>query len=150
MNNVIFNDANYLIRKFNMDNIDICYLKVNFLMYLFEGYYMNKYNKERLYEGEYLNFSDGPRFVELTNYLIKKYGECNKNIVLEGDDCDKIYCFSEKKKVLIDEIYEKYKNYSLSELIKVVNSYSYPGDYVGPYEVIPKICIKKWYYMYLL
>ena len=72
----------------------------------------------------------------------------NKGITLI--DCDKIYCFSEKKKMLIDEIYEKYKNYSLSELIKVVNSYSYPGDYVGPYEVIPKICIKKWYYMYLL
>ena len=53
MNNVIFNDANYLIRKFNMDNIDIDYLKVNFIMYLFEGYYMNKYNKDRLYKEEY-------------------------------------------------------------------------------------------------
>lgn len=147
MENNIFRDVNYLIGIFNKNNIDISYLKANFLMFIFEAYYMYKNDVDKLYDCEYYNFNAGPIYPKLSEKLSKKYEDKYKVVLSDEEVADSEKISIDKKRIL-EEIYERFKNYNSDELMDFMKLKFYPGEYVDKYDIIPKICMKKWFSVY--
>ncbi len=147
MENNIFKDVSYIISVFNKNNIDISHLKANFLMFIFEAYYMYKYDVDRLYEDEFYNFNAGPIYPKLSENFKKGY-EDESNISLSKEEIEEAMKISESKKEMLNEIYNRFKDYNSEEIINLMKNKFYPGEDVDKYDIIPKLYMRKWFMTY--
>lgn len=107
-------DAYYLINKFNENGKEVTNLQIQKLMYFFEAYYMNVYDTDRLYECNFSAWAFGPVAIPLYKEF-KKFG--NTNIILTEENRKCAEKISDKKKNLLDNIYEVFKDISAMTLV---------------------------------
>ena len=83
--NDIIQDSYYLINLFHEDGQEVTQLHVQKLMFLFEAYYMNAMDKDKLYECGYKAWNFGP----VAPKLYKRYKNCGKDdIILTKEEED--------------------------------------------------------------
>lgn len=147
--NDIVNDAYYLINLFNKERIEITQIQVQKLMYLFEGYYMNVKNVNKLYDCVYEAWSLGPVATPLYKEF-KKYGK--SDIKLTDEQVEIADHISEDKKELLQEIFETFKNFSSTDLINFTHVEGSPWEEAWKYEEYSEIKKEKlriWFSKYV-
>jgi uncharacterized phage-associated protein len=118
-NNIIY-DSYYLINLYgkDKDKKEVTQLQIQKLMYLFEAFYMNITNRNRIYDCDFSAWTFGPIALPLYNeYKIFD----SKPIVLTGEQIkagNKINFF---KKVGLDKIYDTFGNLSEKQLINLIH-----------------------------
>lgn len=148
-NNNIIQDAYYLISLFNNNNKTITQLQVQKLMYLFEAYYLNVKNVDRLYECEYQAWNFGPVATPLYK-TFKKYGR--NNIILTEQEKSLGNNISEDKKKLLNDIYNVFGNFTAMELVNFTHADGSPWKEAWEYREysnINKERMKSWFSKYV-
>lgn len=149
LENDIIKDSYYLIKLFNDDEKSITPLHIQKLMYLFEGYYMNVKNTNRLYECDYQAWNFGPVAIPLYKHY-KKYGR--NNIILNEEELKIANGVSKEKKEMLKGIYNAFKEFSAMDLVKFTHADGSPWkeawDY-QEYSVINKEKLKEWFSKYV-
>lgn len=147
--NDIIQDSYYLINLFHKDNKVITQLHVQKLMFLFEAYYMNVTNENKLYDCGYKAWNFGP----VAPRLYKRYKDYGKDdIRLTKEEEEKGNQISEQKKNLMQELYNTFKDFSAMELVSFTHANGSPWKEVwenNPYGDIPKESIKEWFSQYV-
>ena len=85
--NDIIQDSYYLINLFHKDNKVITQLHVQKLMFLFEAYYMNVTNENKLYDCGYKAWNFGPVAPRLYKRY-KNYGKDDIQLSKEDEEID--------------------------------------------------------------
>lgn len=151
-NNIVY-DAYYLVSLFKNDNKDITQLQIQKLMYFFEAYYMNVYEKvEKLYECNFNAWAFGPVAIPLYTEF-RKFG--NGSIELSEENKKMGNNISEDKKELLNNIYSAFKDVSSMDLVKITHMPDSPWDKVwkrngkkvgyGANTYIDKLESKEWF-----
>lgn len=148
-NNIVL-DAYFLINLFHRDKKEITQLHVQKLMFIFEAYYMNIYdNIKELYPCQYKAWAFGPVATQLYNRF-KKYGK--DDIELTEEEIEKANSISEEKKILLTNIYEKFKDFSATQLVNFTHADGSPWKEAWEneqYSNISKEKMKKWFSKYV-
>lgn len=147
LKNDIVKDSFYLVSLYNDAKIFITQLHIQKLMFLFEAYYMNKYNVDKLYDCKYQAWDLGPADYHLYNYY-KKYGR--NNIILTDKQREDIEEITEEKKEAFKTIFDTFKDFTATELVNFTHSAGSPWTQVKRYDDIPKDIIKKWFSRYMV
>ena len=147
--NNIIQDSYYLINLFHNDNKAITQLHVQKLMFLFEAYYMNVTNEDKLYDCGYKAWNFGP----VAPRLYKRYKNYGKDdIRLTKEEEQKGNQISEQKKNLMQELYNTFKDFSAMELVSFTHAKGSPWKEVwenNPYGDISKESMKEWFSQYV-
>lgn len=150
--NDIIIDSYYLINLFHRDNKgykDVTQLHIQKLMFLFEAYYMNVFDKEKLYDCGYKAWNFGP----VAPRLYKKYKNCGNGDISITEEEEKMGdSITKEKKELMKKLYETFKNFSAMELVSFTHSKASPWRKVWdkqPYGDISKEQIKDWFKQYV-
>lgn len=147
--NDIIKDSYYLIKLFNDDKKSITPLHIQKLMYLFEGYYMNVKDTNKLYECDYQAWNFGPVAIPLYKNF-KKYGR--NNIILNAEQLEIANNVCEEKKKLLEKIYKAFGEFSAMDLVKFTHVDGSPWkeawDY-QEYSIINKEKLKEWFSKYV-
>lgn len=151
MNNTvkILDVAKYIVCKFNneMGNLSITQLKLQKLLYFIEAYYMAKYDKDKLYEENFLAWTYGPvckkvydRYKIFMDSQIVE--DCNISSVDFGDEINKS----------IEYVFEHFGRLSATNLIMLTHLKSSPWDETNKdgKSVIKKEKTKEWFKMVFL
>lgn len=151
--NDIVEDSYYLVNVFNRNNKQVTQLHIQKLMYFFEAYYMNMFDKENLYDCYFKAWALGPVAIPLYDEY-KVFGSNSIKLSKEKENIGN-RIDSEKKK-LIDEIYDFFgARYTAMQLVNITHrddspwtekwnengkrvSYGIQGD-------IDKLKTKKWF-----
>lgn len=147
-NNIIY-DAFYLINLFHKDGKEVTQLHVQKIMFLFEAYYMNKYNVERLYDCDYLAWDFGPVVTHLYKNF-KKYGK--EDIILTDEEKQLGNSISEDKKETLNEIYNTFKEFKAIQLVNFTHADGSPWKNAWlkeKYSKISKLEMKEWFKQYI-
>lgn len=147
-NNIIY-DAYYLIKLFNDEENPITQLQVQKLMFLFEAYYMNVKNVDKLYNCEYQAWNFGPVSTQLYKEF-KKYGR--NNIQLTDEQLKNANDIAEHKKQLINDIYNVFGNFNAMELVNFTHADGSPWKEAWDhkeYSTINKEKMKTWFAKYV-
>lgn len=147
--NDIVKDSYYLINLFHNNNRVVTQLQLQKLMFLFEAYYMNKENIERLYDCEYHAWNFGPVAIPLYKKF-SKYGR--DDITLEQKEIDIGNNIQENRKSIMNEIYNTFGKLSALDLVKFTHAEGSPWSNVWnreKYGIIPKTNIKEWFKTYI-
>lgn len=148
--NNIVSDAYYLVDLFHEDKKDVTQLHVQKLMFLFEAYYMNKYNVDGLYECNYQAWNFGP----VATPLYKRFRVFGKeNVKLTGEERQIGNGISDEKKVTMEELYEAFKGYSATQLVNFTHSKDspwYKAWNIKEYSIISKADMKEWIGNYII
>ena len=148
--NDIIIDSYFLIKLFHDDGKEVTQIHVQKLMYLFEGYYMNVKDVNELYECSYQAWNLGPVASQLYN-TFKKYGK--NDIVLTEEEILKTEDIVEEKKKLLKDIYDAFKNFTTTDLIKFTHAVGSPWDVAWRYKEyseINKEQLKEWFSKYIV
>ena len=147
--NDIIQDSYYLINLFHEDGQEVTLLHVQKLMFLFEAYYMNAMDKDKLYECGYKAWNFGP----VAPKLYKRYKNCGKDdIILTKEEEDLGNQISIEKKELMKKLYETFKEFSAMDLVAFTHAKGSPWRNVweeNPYGDISKLSIKDWFKQYV-
>jgi uncharacterized phage-associated protein len=100
------------------NNIIISNLKLQKLMYFVEAYYMNKEDKNHLYDSEWSAWDYGPVNKELYNYF-KKFGSVE--ISLSQEEKNTIDDLPETNKKCIKKIYDFFGGYNAFDLVTLTH-----------------------------
>lgn len=127
-NDIIY-DAYYLINKFNNNgNNKVTNLQMQKLMYFFEAYYMLVHNDvEKLYDCNFNAWAFGPVAIPLYKEF-KKFG--NNPIELTSDNITAGNNIDKEKKLLLDNIYDVFKNVSATDLVAYTHMKNSPWSEV--------------------
>ncbi len=145
----IVQDAYYLISLFEKDNVKPTQLHIQKLMYLFEAYYMNMENVDRLYECNYQAWNFGPVAIPLYKEF-KIYGK--NGIEITNEEREWGNEITEKKKKLMKELYDAFKGFSAMQLVNFTHAEGSPWKKawdIKTYSEIPKDSIKDWFSQYV-
>ena len=114
----IVQDSYYLISLFNEGNKPITQLIVQKLMYFFEAYYMNKENKDKLYDCPFKAWTFGP----VAMPLYEKY-RCfgSSKIFLTDKEINEGNNICDKKKEILKEIYVFFGDYTAMQLVNLTH-----------------------------
>ena len=149
MENDIIQDSYYLINLFHKDNKTITQLHVQKLMFLFEAYYMNVLDVDKLYDCGYKAWNFGP----VATRLYKRFKNCGKeDIKLTNEEIGLGNKISDEKKKLLGNLYDVFKEFSATDLVAFTHSIDSPWRKVwdkNPYGDIPKSEIKEWFKKYV-
>lgn len=147
--NDIIQDSYYLINLFHNDNKKVTQLHIQKLMFLFEAYYMNVTNEDKLYECGYKAWNFGP----VAPRLYKRYKNYGKDDIRltkeEEEEGNQIF---EQKKNLMKELYNTFKDFSAMELVSFTHANGSPWKEVwenNPYGDISKESMKEWFSQYV-
>lgn len=147
--NDIIQDSYYLINLFHRDKKVITQLHVQKLMFLFEAYYMNVTNENKLYDCGYKAWNFGP----VAPRLYKRYKNYGKDdIRLSKEEEEAGNQISEKKKQIMEELYKTFKDFSAMELVSFTHAEGSPWKEVwdsNPYGDISKESMKEWFGQYV-
>lgn len=150
LKNDIIKDAYYLINLYHENEKNITQLHVQKLMFLFEAYYMNKYDVDKLYDCNYQAWDFGPVVIHLYKQF-KKYGR--ENITLTEEEKELGNSISDNKKETLKEIYELFGKLTALQLVNFTHMPGSPWHEIwnnyGHYLDIPKEKIKKWFSKYV-
>lgn len=142
--NDIIQDSYYLINLFHEDEKDVTQLHIQKLMFLFEAYYMNAMNTDKLYDCGYKAWAFGP----VAPRLYKRYKNCGKDdIQLTEDEIKWGNEITDEKKELMKKLYNTFKDFSAMELVAFTHSIGSPWYEVwntNKYGDIPKSKMKDW------
>ena len=143
--NNIVQDAYFLISLFNKDGKNPTQLHIQKLMYLFEAYYMNVENVDKLYDCNYQAWNFGPVAIPLYKEF-KIYGKNQIEITPE----EKVWAnnISDTKKKRLKEIYEAFKDFSAMDLVNFTHANGSPWYNAWnekTYSIISKKDIKDWF-----
>lgn len=147
--NNIVQDAYYLISLFEKDNKMPTQLHIQKLMFLFEAYYMNMENTDKLYDCNYQAWNFGPVAIPLYKEF-KIYGKSGIKITKEERDWGNQ--ISKEKKRLMKELYDAFKGFSAMQLINFTHAEGSPWKKawdIKTYSEIPKKDIKDWFSQYV-
>lgn len=148
--NDIVKDAYYLVSLFKKNGNKVTQIHIQKLMFLFEAYYMNMKDSDRLYECEFNAWNFGPVATQLYK-VFKKYGKDEIELTKEEEEIgDSI---SEEKKELMQDLYKAFGNFSAKELVKFTHMEGSPWKEVWDnkeYGVIPKEKMKSWFEKYVV
>lgn len=145
----IVHDAFYLIELFHNEHRTVTQIHIQKLMFLFEAYYMNKYQTDKLYDCDYKAWDFGPVTIPLYKHF-KKYGK--DDIKLTNEEIEKGNEIDEKKKESLREIYEVFKEYSAMQLVNFTHAEGSPWKEAWTeqkYSIISKKKMKKWFEKYV-
>lgn len=145
----IIQDAYYLISVFKENDKKPTQLHIQKLMYLFEAYYMNVENVDKLYECNYQAWNFGPVAIPLYKEF-KIYGKNEIEITEEEEKWGNE--ISEKKKKLMKELYEAFKGFSAMQLVNFTHAEGSPWNKAWnnkTYSEIPKQSIREWFAKYV-
>ncbi len=145
--NNIVTDSFYLVSLYNDAGIPITQLHIQKLMFLFEAYYMNKYNVDRLYDCIFQAWDLGPADYHLYNYY-KKYGK--NNIILNEEQREQIKDISDNKKEAFKAIFDTFKDFSAMQLVNFTHSKGSPWTQVARYTDISKPLVRQWFSQYMI
>lgn len=124
LENNIVHDAYYLITLFNKDKNNITQLQVQKLMYFFEAYYMVKHKEiDKLYDCNFNAWAFGPVATQLYSKL-KKYG--SGNIILGEEQKEIAESIDNRKKEILKEIYEFFKDFTPMQLVEITHRKNSP------------------------
>lgn len=149
LKNDIIVDSYYLINLFHENKKEITQLHVQKLMFLFEAYYMNKYNVDKLYDCNYQAWDFGPVVIHL-HKKYKKYGR--NDIILTKEEIELGENISKEKKETMQEIYNTFGRLTALQLVNFTHAKDSPWAEVWNekhYSEIPKQKIKKWFERYI-
>lgn len=147
--NDIVQDAYYLISLFEESNKMPTQLHIQKLMFLFEAYYMNIENTDKLYDCNYQAWNFGPVAIPLYKEF-KIYGKNGIKITEEEREWGKQ--ISEEKKRLMKELYDAFKEFSAMQLVNFTHAEGSPWKKawdMKTYSEIPKKDIKEWFSQYV-
>lgn len=147
--NDIIQDSYYLINLFHEDGKKVTQLHVQKLMFLFEAYYMNATGEDELYECGYKAWNFGP----VAPRLYKKYKSYGKDdIQLTEEEKELGNNISDKKKKLMKQLYETFKEFQAMDLVSFTHAKGSPWREVwenNPYGDISKESMKDWFSQYV-
>lgn len=147
--NDIVQDAYYLISLFEKANKTPTQLHIQKLMFLFEAYYMNIENTDKLYDCNYQAWNFGPVAIPLYKEF-KIYGKNGIKITEEEREWGNQ--ISEEKKRLMKELYDAFKDFSAIQLVNFTHAEGSPWKKawdIKTYSEIPKKDIKEWFSQYV-
>jgi uncharacterized phage-associated protein len=147
--NDIVQDAYYLISLFEKANKTPTQLHIQKLMFLFEAYYMNIENTDKLYDCNYQAWNFGPVAIPLYKEF-KIYGKNGIKITEEEREWGNQ--ISEEKKRLMKELYDAFKDFSAMQLVNFTHAEGSPWKKawdIKTYSEIPKKDIKEWFSQYV-
>lgn len=147
--NDIVQDAYYLISLFEKANKTPTQLHIQKLMFLFEAYYMNIENTDKLYDCNYQAWNFGPVAIPLYKEF-KIYGKNGIKITEEEREWGNQ--ISEEKKRLMKELYDAFKEFSAMQLVNFTHAEGSPWKKawdIKTYSEIPKKDIKEWFSQYV-
>ena len=147
--NNIIQDSYYLINLFHKDGKVITQLYVQKLMFIFEAYYMNVTNENKLYDCKFKAWNFGP----VAPRLYKRYKNYGKDdIRLSKEEEEAGNQISEQKKQIMKELYKTFKDFSAMELVSFTHAEGSPWKEVwdsNPYGDISKESMKEWFSQYV-
>lgn len=149
MENDIIKDAYYLVSLFKKANKVVTQLHIQKLMFLFEAYYMNMTNEDKLYDCEFKAWNFGPVATKLYNKF-KIYGKNEINLTQE--QIEEGNSITEEKKKYMEELFEAFKNFSAMQLVNFTHAEGSPWKEAWSeqeYSVISKIKMKQWFSKYV-
>ena len=148
--NDIIQDSYYLINLFHKNGRVITQLHVQKLMFIFEAYYINVTDKNKLYDCEFKVWSFGP----VAPRLYKRYKNYGKDdIQLSKEDEEKGNKILDEKKQIMEELYETFKDFSAIKLLSFTHAKDSPWKKVWNEEAygnISKESMKEWFSKYLI
>ncbi|MCI9000940.1 MAG: DUF4065 domain-containing protein [Clostridia bacterium] len=147
--NNIVQDAYYLISLFEKEGKNPTQLHIQKLMYLFEAYYMNVENVDKLYDCNYQAWNFGPVATPLYKEL-KVYGK--NPIALTEEEREWAEEIPDKKKKLMKNLYEVFKNFTAMQLVNFTHAEGSPWNNAWnekTYSEISKKDIKQWFSKYV-
>lgn len=147
--NDIVIDSYYLINLFNRDyDKEVTQIHVQKLMFIFEAYFMNKKNVDKLYECDYKAWAFGPVAIP----LYKRYQGFGKGTIkLSAEDERLGDSISNEKKNLLNDIYSTFKNFTATQLVNFTHADGSPWKKAWEYEKysnISKENMKEWFKKY--
>ena len=146
MNNEIVKDSFYLIYLYNQKGIPITQLHIQKLMFLFEAYYMNKNNVDKVYDDDFQAWDYGP-----VNYDLYRYYKKNKRneIHLNDKEQSEALQISPDKRQALEAIFEIFKDFSANELVSFTHQPNSPWSNTVKYGDISKQDTKAWFKQYM-
>lgn len=148
--NDIIQDSYYLINLFHKDRKVITQLHVQKLMFIFEAYYINVTGENKLYNCKFKAWSFGP----VIHRLYKRYKNYGKDdIQLSKQEEEVGNQISGRKKQIMEELYETFKDFSAIELLSFTHAQDSPWKNIWneePYSNISKESMKEWFSKYLI
>lgn len=147
--NDIVKDAYYLVNLFKRHGNPVTQIHIQKLMFLFEAYYMNMKDVSFLYECEFKAWNFGPVAIPLYRKF-KIYGKSEVN--LTDEEIEEGNHISEDKKILIEELYEAFKNFSAMQLVQFTHAKGSPWKEAWDkeqYSTISKEKMKEWFRPYV-
>lgn len=146
----IVTDAYYLINLFHGNDKKVTQLHIQKLMFLFEAYYMNKYNVDELYKDlTYKAWAFGPVATPLYKRF-KEFGD--RDIIITEEEKENGNSINEQKRETMDELYNTFKELNATQLVNFTHAEGSPWKTVwnnSPYESISKKSIKEWFSKYV-
>ena len=119
-------------------------------MFIFESYYMNVTNENKLYNCKFKAWSFGP----VAPMLYKRYKNYGKDdIQLSKADEEKGNQILDEKKQIMEELYKTFKDFRAIELLSFTHAKDSPWKYVWnekPHGEISKESMKEWFSKYLI
>ncbi len=147
-NNIVY-DAFYLVNLFTNSGRPVTQLHIQKLMYLFEAYYMNAKNTDKLYDCDYQAWIFGPVATPLYKNF-KKYGK--QPIELTEEEKKLGNSIDSEKKELLNQLFETFKDFKAMQLVNFTHAHGSPW-YIAwnekKYSIIPKKDIKDWFKKYV-
>ena len=114
--------ARYLICKFNNDGKKITQLKLQKLLYFIEAYYMAKYEKDKLYDEDFVAWTYGPVSKKVYSEY-KSYMDLN----IVEENCQNLQKISDDNILeSIDKVYSLFSDLSSTQLIKITHRQGSP------------------------
>lgn len=151
LKNDIIKDAYYLINLYHKNGKKITQLHIQKLMFLFEAYYMNKYDVDKLYDCNYQAWDFGPVVIHL-HKKFKKYGR--EDVKLTDEEIEIGNSIAPDKKETMEEIYSLFGKFTAIQLVNFTHAKGSPWyvvwNNIGHYSDIPKLQIKKWFEKYIV
>jgi len=147
--NDIIKDAYYLVNIFKEHKQPVTQLHIQKLIFLFEAYYMSVKDVPYLYECDFKACNFGPVVPQLYNKF-KSYGY--NEIVLTEEQNQEGSSISEEKKVLMQQLYEAFKDFSARDLVNFTYAPDTPWKEAWEkkeYSIILKEKMKNWFSKYV-
>ena len=149
MENDIVKDAYYLVGLFKKSNKIVTQLHIQKLMFLYEAYYMNMTNKEKLYDCEFKAWNFGPVAIPLYKEF-KIYGK--NEITLTQEQINEGESIAEEKKKFMKKLFEAFKDFTAIQLVNFTHAEGSPWKEAWndeEYSIISKVSMKKWFAKYV-
>lgn len=147
MNNTVkvLDVAKYLICKFNNEtgNLSITQLKLQKLLYFIEAYYMAKYDKDNLYEDNFLAWTYGP----VCKRVYDKYKIFMDSQIVEEHCTISATDFDDEVNESIEYVFEHFGRLSTTSLIMLTHLKASPWYETNKdgKSIINKEKTKKWF-----